>query len=324
MSNFWQKFERPIMSLAPLSGVTDCAFREIIADCGSPDIMYTEFTSCDALCSIGRDRLLIDLKFTDKQRFIIAQIFGSKPDNFFKTAELCRDLGFDGIDINMGCPDKNVEKQGAGAALIRTPKLAQEIIKATQEGAGDLPVSVKTRIGYHEDELDSWLPQLLECEPASVTIHARTRKEMSLVPADWSKIKKAVGIARGTDIPILGNGDVVSIEEGENLCGETGADGVMFGRAIFGNPWLFDKAINRHELSFEVRIDAMLKHAEYFEKLLGKEKNFVIMRKHLSAYVNGFPSASLLRGKLMETQSLVELNKVTDDYKEYLKNKVQS
>ena len=320
--NFWQEFDRPIMALAPLSGVTDCAFREIIADCSFPDLMYTEFTSCDALCNeVAYDRIICDLKFTNKQRKVIAQVFGSKPENFFKTAKLCQKLGFDGIDINMGCPDKNVEKQGAGSFLMKKPKLAQELVLATKEGAGDLPVSVKTRIGYELDELDTWIPNLLEVKPASITIHARTRKQLSLVPADWSKVKKAVEIACGSGIPILGNGDVMTIKQAEELCQETGADGVMFGRAIFGNPWLFRKDISRRDVSFEVRIETMLKHAQYFQEYLPM-KNFIIMRKHFASYVSGFPSASLLRENLMKTLCLEDVKQVVEQYKKYLKDKL--
>ena len=159
-TGFWKKLKKPIMALAPMANVTDCAFRQIIAKYGKPDVMWTEFVSCDGLQSKGRANLLIDLSFTKKERPIVAQIFGAKPENFYKTALLLRELGFDGIDINMGCPDKNVEKQGAGAKLMKNPELAREIIRAAKRGAGALPVSVKTRIGYNKNELAAWLPAL--------------------------------------------------------------------------------------------------------------------------------------------------------------------
>ena len=312
--SFWEKKE-PIMALAPLSGVTDCAFREIIAEYAKPDILYTEFTSADGLCSRGKERLLLDLKFTEKQRPILAQIFGSNPDNFYQVAKLCVELGFDGIDINMGCPDKSVERQGAGSALIKNPCLAKELISACKQGANNLlPVSVKTRIGYNKDQLDEWLPHLLEAKPTAIAIHARTRNQLSLVPADWSKIKKAVDIAKGTGIPILGNGDVYYLAQAEQLCNNTGAKGVLFGRAIFGNPWFFSKSTQKKNLSFEKRLKGMLTHTYYFQKFFGSQKNFLIMRKHLSSYVKKFPNASKLREHLMGSTCLKDVQNICQKY----------
>src|SRR3989344_6534872 len=178
IKGFWKQLKRPFFVLAPMANVTDAAFRQIIAKYGKPDVLWTEFVSTDALCSdAGRKNALADLWFDPSQRPIVAQIFGSKPDNFYKSAQLIQALGFDGIDLNMGCPDKGIEKSGAGARLIKEPKLAQEIIRATIKGAGPLPVSVKTRLGYSSDNLEEWLKYLLETGPAAITIHARTRKE---------------------------------------------------------------------------------------------------------------------------------------------------
>src|ERR1700733_1071337 len=200
--NFWKDLKKPIMVLAPLADVTDPAFRRIIAKYGKPNVMWTEFVSADGLFLGGYESLVKDLAYTESERPIVAQFFTSKPEMMRKAAELACDLGFDGIDINMGCPDKSVEKQGAGAAAIKNPKLAQEIILAAMEGAREsskktaknLPVSVKTRIGYNKNELETWLPALLQTHPAVITLHARTRKEMSNVPAQWDKIKRAVEI----------------------------------------------------------------------------------------------------------------------------------
>src|SRR5581483_8670967 len=191
---FWNNLKKPIMVLAPLADVTDPAFRRIIAKYGKPDVMWTEFVSADGLFLGGYEHLIQDLAFTEAERPIVAQFFTSKPEMMKKAAELARELGFDGIDINMGCPDKSVEKQGAGAASIKNPKLAQEIILAAKQGAGNLPVSVKTRIGYNKNALETWLPALLETNPAVITIHARSRKEMSNVPARWEHIRRAVEI----------------------------------------------------------------------------------------------------------------------------------
>lgn len=238
--NFWQKLNKPFFCLAPLADVTDAAFRRIIAKYGKPDIMWTEFVSADGLVSEkGREHLMIDLAYTEAERPIVAQLFSGHPNKMKEAAALCAKLGFDGIDINMGCPDRSVEKQGAGAALIKDFKLAQEIIRAAQDGAGGLPVSVKTRIGYGKDILEEWLGVLLETKPAAITVHARTRKEMSNVPARWETVSRAVKLAQNSGTLIIGNGDVKDLADARVKAEETGADGIMLGRAIFGNPWLF-------------------------------------------------------------------------------------
>ncbi len=306
IQGFWKNLKKPIMVLAPMSNVTDVAFRRLLAKYGKPDVTWTEFVSCDGLCSRGRDRLLIDLQYDKSERPIVAQIFGSKPENFFKTAQLLKELKFDGIDINMGCPDKNVEKQGAGAKLMQNSLWAQEIILATKEGSGDLPVSVKTRIGYNKNTLSDWLPVLLQTNPAAITIHARTRKEMSLVPARWEHVKEAVQIRdiffkdEKDKTLILGNGDVVNLEQAFARVAETGCDGVMIGRGIFGNPWVFNRKLIGTEISVEQKLKVMIEHTYLFEKLLGGEKDFNIMKKHYKAYINGFDKAKELRIELME------------------------
>ncbi|MBY0376392.1 tRNA-dihydrouridine synthase family protein, partial [Patescibacteria group bacterium] len=242
MSNFWKKLNKPVFVLAPMADVTDCVFREIINKYGKPDVFWTEFVSADGLAHpVAREKLLIDLKFDKAEHPIVAQIFGGKPENIKAAAALCCELGFDGIDLNMGCPDKSIEKQCAGAYSMKDPKLAIEIIRAAKEGAGDLPVSVKTRIGYNKNELDTWIPALLGEDIAVLTVHLRTRKEMSLVPAHWDLMQGIVEIRNkmGKDTLIFGNGDALSIEDAKQKVLDTGCDGVMLGRAIFGNPWLF-------------------------------------------------------------------------------------
>lgn len=259
--SFWNELPKPIMVLAPLANVTDASFRRIIAKysahkrkdgtIGGPDVMWTEFVSADGLMLAtpeGKEKLMADLMYTEAERPIVAQLFSSHPEHMERASALCRELGFDGIDINMGCPDKTVEKQGAGAALMKKPELAIEVLRAAKRGAGDLPVSVKTRIGYNKNELETWLPMLLAEHPAVITVHARTRKEMSKVPARWEHVKEAVrmrdelqaDVPEGERTLILGNGDALSLEDAKEKVRETGADGVMLGRAIFGNPWLFD------------------------------------------------------------------------------------
>ncbi|MBI4239959.1 tRNA-dihydrouridine synthase family protein, partial [Candidatus Uhrbacteria bacterium] len=293
---FWKQLKTPILALAPMANVTDAAFRHIIAKYGKPDVMWTEFVSCDGLCSNGREKLLVDFMYDESQRPIVAQIFGATPEHFYKTALLIQELGFDGIDINMGCPDRAVEKQGAGAALIKNPELAQEIIRATIRGAADVPVSVKTRIGYTRNTLQEWLPYLLDAGISALTIHGRTRKEMSDVPAHWDAITASVELVRAFDSSdnrpiVLGNGDVASLAEARKKCEEYGVDGVMIGRGIFGNPWLFAE----YEPTPTEKMRVLAEHADLFEKLLMGSKHFDIMKKHVKAYISGFDGAKELR-----------------------------
>ncbi len=315
MQNFWTKLNKPIFCLAPMADVTDCAFRQIIAKYGKPDIFWTEFVSADGLAHpIAREKLLIDFIYSENERPIVAQIFGSNTDNIRKASALCKELGFDGIDINMGCPDKSIEKQCSGAAMIKNPKLARECIRAAIEGAGGLPVSVKTRIGYNKNEIETWIPELLKEDIAALTVHLRTRKEMSDVPAHWDLMKRVVEIRNevNKDVLILGNGDALDIEDAEKKYKESGCDGVMLGRAIFGNPWLFDGK----KPSIEEKLRVMVEHTKLFEKMLGKHKNFAIMKKHYKAYCNGFDGAKELRVKLMEAESVEKIEEIVNDFLE--------
>lgn len=324
MSNagFWAKLKkpalpdgsrgRPIFCLAPMADVTDCAFRQIIAKYGKPDIFFTEFVSVDGLCSVGKEKLLTDLKYGENERPIVAQIFGSKPENFEKVARMLVDMGFDGIDINMGCPVKKVINQSSCSALIRTPELAKEIILATKRGANydgkNIPVSVKTRIGFNKVEIDTWIPAILETEPAALTVHLRTVKEMSNVPAHWELLKRIVEIRdeMKKETLILGNGDILDLEDAEQKVKETGCDGIMLGRAIFGNPWLFSGKIP----TTQEKLRVMVEHSKLFEKMLGGHKNFAIMKKHYKAYANGFDGAKELRVKLMETENAKQVEEI--------------
>jgi nifR3 family TIM-barrel protein len=315
---FWEKLPKPFFVLAPMAEVTDSAFRQMIAKysrhgeaLGGPDVFWTEFVSCDGLMSLGREVLQRDLAYTKQEHPIVAQIFGGNPDTFLKTAELLAELGFDGIDINMGCPDRSIEKQGAGASLLKDPKRAQEIIRATMAGAPNLPVSVKTRVGYNKEDLEPWIGTILETKPAVITVHARTRKELSLVPARWEFVKRAVDLAKGTGTLVIGNGDVQSIADAEEKVRATGADGVMFGRAVFGNPWLFDRTRTNAEISLEEKFEVMIEHTHLFEKLLGDIKSFAVMKKHYKAYVHGFDGAKEIRTKLMDAEDATEVERIT-------------
>lgn len=308
MQGFWGKLPRPFLIMAPMANVTDAAFRRMFAKYGKPDVMYTEFVSADGLIKGNREVLMRDLLYTEAERPIVAQFFTSTPEIMEEVAKLAQDLGFDGVEINMGCPDKSVEKQGGGAALIKNPKRAQELIAAAKRGAPNLPISIKTRLGYNKDTLEEWLPILLAAEPAHITIHARTRKEMSLVPARWERVKRAVEIRNelGSKTLISGNGDVQSIADALEKATETGADGVMLGRAIFGKPWLFSDS-QTYEYDIKKRLDILIEHTKLFEELLGDIKNFAIMKKHFKAYVEGFDGAKDLRVKLMEAKNAGEV-----------------
>ena len=308
--NFWEKLKKPIMALAPMANVTDAAFRSIIAKYGKPDVMFTEFVSADGLVSVGREALLPDLKFGDSERPIVAQFFGATPEHFYEVAVLARELGFDGVDINMGCPDRAVLKQGAGAALIEKPELARRIISETKRGAGSLPVSVKTRLGLKKNTLAKWLPHLLEMEPAAITVHGRTAKELSLSPADWEAIEEAKKLRDrfSKKILILGNGDVKNLADAESKAEKYGLDGVMVGRGIFGNPWFFDR--RKEDVSREEKLKVMLEHTVLFEKTFAGRKSFDVMKKHYKAYVNGFPGAKELRMELMGAKNAGEVGKI--------------
>jgi nifR3 family TIM-barrel protein len=308
MKNFWKELHIPFFVLAPMADVTDAAFRSIIAKYGKPDVMYTEFTSADGLVLApeeGKKKLLKNFEYSEGERPIVAQLFSSKPENMEK-------LGFDGIDINMGCPDKNIEKQKCGAAMMKHPKLAREIIQAAQRGAPHLPISVKTRIGYNKNEISTWIHELLAEKPAALIVHCRTRKEMSKVPARWEHIQEVIKL-RNTISPetvIVGNGDVIDLVDARKKCQEFSADGAMLGRAIFGNPWLFSEYIP----STKEKLEVMVEHTKLFEKLLGTAKNFSVMKKHYKAYVEGFDGAKELRVKLMETQNFEEVKRIVSEH----------
>jgi nifR3 family TIM-barrel protein len=332
MKNFWQELKKPLFVLAPMADVTDAAFRRVIAKYGKPDVMWTEFVSADGLIRAtpeGKKKLMLDLIYTAAERPIVAQLFTSNPDIMRQAAKLVQDLGFDGLDINMGCPDRSIEKQGAGAALIKNSKRAREVLRAAKEGAPNIPVSVKTRIGYNKNELETWLPELLAEEPAVITVHARTRKEMSKVSARWEHVKRAVEIRNElkSKTLIFGNGDVADLEDARKKVEETGADGVMLGRAIFGNPWLFASlahakhdhqterlvvASAKADITIPAKLNVLVEHTYLFEELLGDAKNFAIMKKHYKAYVAGFEGAGELRNELFlandakEVQTIVE------------------
>lgn len=340
MRSFWDNLQKPFFAMAPMADVTDAAFRALVAKRGKPDVFWTEFVSADGLYHTDAaaqgapffralrlrlhlathtlkngaplapaNPLLRDLAFDADQHPIVAQIFSSKPDMIAYAAKLAAKLGFDGVDINMGCPDRAIEKQGAGAAMIKNPALAQKIIRAAQE-ATKLPISVKTRVGYHRESLEDWLSALLETSPAAITLHLRTRKEMSIVSADWEQMKKAVAIRNrvNPNVLLIGNGDVRDLADARAKAAETGCDGVMLGRAMFGNPWAF-AGKKSEDVPFAEKLAALVELAHDFEKL-SPPKHFAILKKHIKAFVGGFDGAAELRAELMQANSAAELDRI--------------
>ena len=296
-----------------MEDVTDAAFRRLIAQKSAPEVsrvFYTEFTSAGGLALAdekGQRKLRKKLEYSEEEHPIVAQLFTSDPAYMEAGARLCKELGFDGFDINMGCPVSEVVRQQCGAGLIPNPTLARELIRAAKRGF-DGPVSVKTRLGYNEDELDppagGWLSELLAEEPAAVILHARTRKEMSDVPARWDRIARAVEIrdALSSKTLIAGNGDVRDIEDAQQKAKDTKCDGVMLGRAIFGNPWLFSGRTDT-PLPSE-KMETLIEHIELFQKHLTGYQNDAVMKRHFKAYIGGWDGAKELRTQLMEAETL--------------------
>lgn len=309
---FWENLPRPFFTLAPMYDVTDAAFRKIITKYGKPDLFYTEFVSTDGLNSVAHEKLIHHLWFGKDELPIVAQVFGTKPEKFAETAKLVESLGFSGIDINMGCPDKNIIKGGSCAALFRTPELAQELILACKHAAPDLPVSVKIRIGDTKVDWQDWIGALLKAQPAAIAVHLRTRKEMSKVPAHWELMPEIVKFIHQQTSPetrpmIIGNGDVETVAEARTQAETTGCDGVMIGRGIFGNPWLFNK--NGHLPSVTEKITALKEHVKAYDEIFLQKniKPFDVMKRHFKAYIHGFDGAAELRAELYECKTTKEV-----------------
>lgn len=323
--SFWNTLNKPFFVNAPMKDVTDAAYRRLMKQMGNPDVMWSEFVSADGLYHTreiakmpdSENPLIRDLQFAPIEHPIVAQIFSSKPDMIAYAAELVSKLGFDGVDINMGCPDRSIEKQGAGAALMKEPELAVKLIEAAKDGVArslrPIPVSVKTRIGYTRETLDEWIPVLLSASPAALTVHLRTRKELSMVPAHWELMERIVALRdrAGVETLLLGNGDVRDLADAQQKAKDTGVDGVMLGRAIFGNPWLFStRALENIPLS--ERLAALLVLARSFGEL-NPPKHFDIFKKHIKAFVCGFDGAAEFRSLLMEAKNAEQLTQIAND-----------
>ena len=298
--NFWQKLKKPFFVLAPMHEVTDSAFRQIVAGYQRPDVFLTEFISADGLCHpISREKIIrYYLGYSKKEKPIVSQVWGSRPQKIFEAAKIIAELGFDGVDINMGCPDKAVVKSGGGAALILNPKLAQEIVLAAKKGAPNLPVSVKTRLGFNKNIVEDWIGSIMKAKPEAVIIHGRLKTQNYQAPADWDSIGKAAKIVQNSGALAIGNGDVKNIYQAREKANLYGLDGVMIGRGVLGNPWFFDEkrsvSINRED-----RLKVAIKHSRLFEKVFKNIKPFHHIRKHLAAYISNFPGSKELRFQLM-------------------------
>lgn len=308
MKNLWNNLRKPILVQAPMDDVTDTVFRQIIAKCGKPDVFFTEFTNVEGMCSRGKDSVGKRLIFTEKERPIVAQIWGIDPKKFLETAKLIKLRGFDGIDINMGCPEKAVIKRGSCGALINNQKLAEEIISAVKKGAGGLPVSVKTRIGVNKIQTEEWASFLLKQSLDALIIHGRTVAEMSDVPNHWDEIGKVVELRNKLKVKtlIIGNGDIKTRQEALDKAERYGLDGIMIGRGIFGNLWIFNPNIKPDDISNQEKLRLLIEHVELLDKTWGKKKNFSLMKKFYKIYISGMPDAKEVRIKLMNFKTAPE------------------
>ena len=301
-----------------MEDVTDTVFRRIVASCARPHVFFTEFVSAEGLASAGRAAVIHRLRFTPGERPLVAQIWGIDPDNFREAGALIRELGFDGIDINMGCPVPKIVKHGACAALIENKSLAAELVAAAREGAAGLPLSIKTRIGFRRRATEEWIGFLLELEPEVLTVHGRIAKHMSSVPADWHEIAKAVTLRNEmkSRTLILGNGDVSSATDMHEKVALHGVDGVMIGRGIFHNPFFFDSSGRSLATATpDEKLDLLLRHARLYADTWGEGRDFEVLKKFFKIYVVNFRGAPALRAELMRAGSLSDVEAITAEWR---------
>ncbi|MGP4066394.1 tRNA dihydrouridine synthase [Oceanobacillus sp. M65] len=315
--NFWRDLPRPFFILAPMEDVTDVVFRHVISEAGRPDVFFTEFTNSESYCHPeGKQSVRGRLTFTEDEQPIVAHIWGDKPEYFRQMSIGMADLGFKGLDINMGCPVANVAGNGKGSGLIRRPELAAELIQAAK--AGGLPVSVKTRLGYTQvDEWHDWLRHLLEQDIVNLSIHLRTRKEMSKVDAHWELIPeiKKLRDEVAPDTLLTINGDIPDRQTGMELVEKYGVDGVMIGRGVFTNPFAFEKEPKEH--SSEEYLDLLRMQLDLHDKYAKIEpRPMKPLRRFFKIYVRGFRGASELRNQLMSTKSTDEVRALLDSFRE--------
>ncbi|RBP93189.1 tRNA-dihydrouridine synthase [Cytobacillus firmus] len=313
--NFWRELPRPFFILAPMEEVTDVVFRHVVSEAARPDVFFTEFTNSDSYCHPeGINSVRGRLTFTEDEQPIVAHIWGDKPEYFRQMSIGMAELGFKGLDINMGCPVPNVAQHGKGSGLIRRPEVAADLIQAAK--AGGLPVSVKTRLGFTEvDEWKVWLKHILEQDIANLSIHLRTRDEMSKVPAHWELIPeiKKLRDQVAPDTLLTINGDIPDRQTGMELAQKYGIDGVMIGRGIFHNPFAFEKEKKDH--SSEELLDLLRLHMDLHDQYSHLElRPFTALHRFFKIYVKGFPGASALRNQLMNTRSTDEVRELLDAF----------
>ncbi|MGG5370792.1 tRNA dihydrouridine synthase [Enterococcus sp. AZ196] len=314
-TNFWAELPKPFFILAPMEDVTDVVFRHVVKEAGAPDVFFTEFTNSDSFCHPdGIESVRGRLVFTDDEQPMVAHIWGDKPEFFREMSIALADMGFKGIDLNMGCPVPNVAERGKGSGLILRPEVAAELIEAAK--AGGLPVSVKTRLGFTDiAEMENWISHLLRQDIANLSVHMRTRKEMSKVDAHWELIPQIVKmrdeIAPQTLITI--NGDIADRQMGLELAEKYGVDGLMIGRGIFKNPYAFEKEAKEHspkEMIGLLRLQLDLQD-QYSEQV---PRSIVGLHRFFKIYVKGFPGANDLRVSLMNTKSTAEVREILADF----------
>ncbi len=308
MNNFWSELKKPFFILAPMEAVTDVVFRHVIARAAPADVYFSEFTNATSFCSPkGEASTHSRLAFTSDEQPMVAQIWGTKPEHFATMSKALAQRGFAGIDINMGCPDKSIIKKGSCAGLIANPTLAAEIVEATKTGG--LPVSVKTRIGLKTIQTEEWCGFLLEQNLAALTVHGRTQKEMSKVPAHWDEIGKVARLRDqlAPDTLVVGNGDVRDRQHGEELARDYEVDGIMIGRGVFHNPFGFEKTPRIHsrvELInlLEFQLDLFDTHTP--------QRTFDPLKRFFKIYIRDFPGAAELRARLMETSNTEQVRNI--------------
>lgn len=314
-NNFWAELTRPFFILAPMEDVTDVVFRHVVKEAGAPDVFFTEFTNSDSFCHPdGIESVRGRLAFTEDEQPMVAHIWGDKPEFFHEMSIALADMGFKGIDLNMGCPVPNVAERGKGSGLILRPDVAAELIEAAK--AGGLPVSVKTRLGFTElAEMENWISHLLRQDIANLSVHMRTRKEMSKVEAHWELIPRIVElrdqIAPQTLITI--NGDILDRQMGLELAEKYGVDGLMIGRGIFKNPYAFEKESKEHSSQeliglLRLQLDLQDKYADQVPR------SIVGLHRFFKIYVKGFPGANDLRVSLMNTKSTAEVREILANF----------
>lgn len=313
--NFWEELPKPFFVLAPMEDVTDVVFRHVVQAAGAPDVFFTEFTNSDSYCHPdGIQSVRGRLVFTEDEQPMVAHIWGDKPEFFRQMSIGMAEMGFKGIDINMGCPVPNVADRGKGSGLILRPEVAAELIEAAK--AGGIPVSVKTRLGFKDlEEMEAWITHILKQDIANLSIHLRTRKEMSKVDAHYEVIPQIMAIrdriAPRTKITI--NGDIADREAGLALAEKYGVDGIMIGRGIFKNPYAFEKEPKEHSSEellglLRMQLDLQDKYAELVPR------SIVGLHRFFKIYVKGFPGASDLRVRLMNTKSTDEVRAILDEF----------